>query len=174
VFNVGARTASTYPLNLPFQVLYSGYDPTAANNTGGTYTTFNVKGGTRLYVPVFYNDDSLPIIGNLPPAGNRRATLHYMYSQDEFGLLYARISVDGKVATLGPHYVVEVQFPGVLPDGGTNYQTVAAIVAPLKPGTHSVEISALATGKAFSAPAIIPYFPGGIFSFSTTYTVVVR
>jgi len=173
-FNVGNRTVPYYPQNLPFQILYQGYDATAPNNTGGTYTTFNVKPGTRLYVPVFYNDDSLPIIGAFPPAGSRHALLHYMYSQEQFGLVYARIVVDGEVATLGHSHVVEVKFPSALPDGGTQYQTMAAFLAPLKKGTHTVKITALATGEAFSAPDIIIYFPGGIFSFSTTYTVVVQ
>ena len=173
-FNVGGRAVSTYPLNLPFQIIYTPPDPTAVNNTGGTNTTFNVKRGTQLYVPLIYNDNSLPIIGDFPPAGNRRALLHYIFSQDEFGLVYARIVVDGEVATLGPHFVLEVSFPQVLPDGATLYQTIAAFLAPLNRGTHSVEITALATGKAFSAPDILPYFPGGIFSFSTTYTVIVQ
>jgi len=173
-FNVGSRAVSSYPLHLPFQILYLQNDPTAVNNTGGTNTTFNVRRGTQLYVPILYNDNSLPIIGDFPPAGNRRALLHYIYSQEEFGLVYARIVVDGEVAALGPHFVVEVPFPSVLPDGATLYQTVAAFLAPLKRGTHSVEIAFLATGEAFSAPDIIPYFPGGIARFSTTYTVNVQ
>ncbi len=173
-FNVGTRAASTYPPNLLYQILYTGSDPTATNNTGGTYTTFIVKPGTQLYVPVMYNDNSLPIIGDFPPAGNRRALLHYFHSQEEFGLVYARIVVDGRIATLGPHYVVEVSFPNPLPDGATLYQTIAAFLAPLRPGTHSVQITALATGEAFSIPPIDQYFPGGVFSFSTIYTVIVQ
>ncbi len=173
-FNTGPRTADTYPKHLPFQILYQSFNPADINNTGGLYTTFNVKRGTFLYVPVIYNDNSLPIIGDFPPAGDRRALLHYLYSQDEFGLVYTRITVDGKVTSLGPGYPVEVSFKNPLPDGATLYQTVAAFLVPLTKGTHSVEISALATGEAFSEPPFPDYFPGGVFQFSTTYTVVVE
>ena len=173
-FNVGARTADTYPANLPFQILYTPYQATDLNNTGGVYTTFYVTPGTRLYVPVIYNDNSLPIIGDFPPAGDRSALLYYMFSQDEFGLVSAKISIDGQTTTLGPDYVVEVAFDTPLPDGATLYQTVGALLTPLKKGTHTVEISALATGDAFSIPPIDQYFPGGVFSFSLTYTVVVQ
>jgi len=174
-FNVGSRTM--YPPNLPFQILYTSYDPTAANNTGGIYTTFMVDRGTRLYVPVIYNDNSEPIIGgkSFPPADDRRALLHYIFSEELFGLDYAKIVVDGKVAKLGRDYVVELEFPpSVLPDTATLYQTIAAFLTPLKTGTHSVEITAKATGEAFSIPPFDIYFPGGVFSFSTTYTVIVQ
>ena len=170
-FNVGPRTADLYPANLPFQILYF---PTGLNNTGGVGTTFYVKPGTPLYLPVLYNDNSLPIIGDFPPAGDRSALLYYMFSQEEFGLVYARISIDGHVTTLGPDYVVEVAFDNPLPDGATLYQAVAALLTPLKKGTHTIEISALATGEAFSIPPISDFFPGGVFSFSLTYTVIVE
>jgi hypothetical protein len=165
-FNVGSRDVSTYPLHLPYQILYTPNDPTAVNNTGGTNTTFIVKRGTRIYVPVLFNDDApaSPPPGDFPPAGDRRALLNYFYSQAELGLVYARIVVDSKVASLRPNYLLEVDFPSVLPDGATRYQIIAAFLAPLEKGTHSVEIAALLTGSAV----------GGDYQFSTTYTVIVK
>ncbi len=173
-FNVGPRTANTYPPDLPFQILYTPYDPNGVNNTGGTYTTFYVKPGTRLYVPVIYNDNSIPIIGDFPPAGDRAALLHYIFSQEQLGLVYATITIDGQVTTLGPRYVVEVAFDSPLPDGATLYQAVAAVLTPLKKGTHTVEISALATGAALREDPFPLYFPDGVFEFSSTYTVIVQ
>ena len=66
-FNVGPRTADLYPADLPFQILYTPFDQNTVNNTGGLFTTFLVRTGTRLYVPVIFNDNSLPIIGDFPP-----------------------------------------------------------------------------------------------------------
>jgi hypothetical protein len=120
-----------------------------------------------------YNDDSLPIIGDFPVIQNREALLNYFYSQKEFGTVDMTITVDGKATSLGPDYLVGVKVP-LLPDGATQYMTVAAFLTPLKKGQHSVEISGLATGKAFQDPAILPYFPGGIFEFAIIYTVNVH
>lgn len=54
-FNVTDRSGT--PPNTPFQILYGN----ATNNQ-----TFKVPQGKFLYVPVIYNDDSLPVIGNIP------------------------------------------------------------------------------------------------------------
>ena len=97
-----------------------------------------------------------------------------MFSQDQLGLVYARIAVDGHVVTLGPNYAVEVAFDSPLPDGGTLYQVVAALMSPLPKGVHTVEISAKVTGDALSEPPFDQIVPCGQFKFSTTYTVVVQ
>jgi hypothetical protein len=173
-FNVGPRTVDTYPHHLPFQILYQPPSETDTNNTGGVNTTFNVRPGTFLYVPVLHNENTDPVIGNFPPAGDRRALWHYLFSQDELGLVYARIAVDGHVTNLGPFYAVEIGFHDPLPGGGTLYQVVAGFLAPLSKGTHTVEISALATGDALDVPPFPDFFPGGIFSFELTYTIVVH
>lgn len=167
------RTANQYPKNLPFQLLYEP-PKDEKNNTGGEGTTFYVKAGTPVYVPVLFNTNSLPVLGNFPPAGDRAALIKYFYSRNELGLVYARIAVGGKVTTLGPLYLVELEFDTPLPDTSTLYQTIAAFLSPLKRGVHTVEISALLAGKALSVPPFDEAFPGGVFSFSTTYKVVVH
>lgn len=167
------RTASQYPKNLPFQFLYEPPEG-QENNTGGEGTTFHVKAGTLLYVPILFNTNSPPVLGNFPPAGDRAALIKYFYSRNELGLVYARIAVDGKVTTLGPLYLVELEFDTPLPDTGTLYQTMAAFLAPLKRGVHTVETSALLAGKALSVPPFDEYFPGGVASLSSTYKVVVH
>lgn len=173
-FNVGVRSVANYPTGLPFQMLYFPPQPTDLNNTGGTGTTFHVSPGTRLYVPVIFNDNSLPIIGNFPPAGDREALLHYIFSQTEFGLDYATITIDGHTTTLGPRHVVQVEFGSPLPDGATLYQAIAAILTPLKKGTHTVTIAARVSGDALLVPPFDQFFPGGVFEFSADYTVIVQ
>lgn len=172
-FNVGPRTADLYPADLPFQILYTPFDQNTVNNTGGLFTTFLVRTGTRLYVPVIFNDNSLPIIGDFPPTGDREALIHYIFSQEQLGVEYARITIDGQTTSLGPKHVVQVAVPSPLPDGATDYQAIAAILTPLQKGTHTVEISGRASGDALSEPPFPDFFPGGFFEFSTTYTVIV-
>jgi len=172
-FNTSPRHEANYPANLPFQILYVPPEG-ENNNTGGEGLTFNVSQDTLLYVPILYNDNSSPIIGNFPPAEDRAALLKYFYSNNELGLIYARIIVDGKLTTLGPSYLVELEFDAPLADGATLYQTVAGFLSPLSKGTHTGEISALATGKALKVPPFDQYFPDGVFSFSNTYTVIVH
>jgi hypothetical protein len=130
--------------------------------------TFQVRPGTMLYVPVLYNDDSPPVIGDFPDPTDRKAVLDYWYSQQQFGMVYATVTVDGQATTLGPDYVMGVKFATPLPDTATGYLTAAAVLSPLTKGRHTVEISVLATGAAVRAVF------GGDWEFSSEYTVVVR
>lgn len=162
-FNVGDRLGP--PPNTPFKILYSN----AVNNNA-----FTVGQGQMLYVPVMYNDDSLPIIGNYPAnAENRRALLHYWYSQREFGVVATDITIDGKTTPLGGSYVAGVSFGTPLPDGAKQYATTAAFIKPLPPGVHTIEIHGKATGDALREPPFPDYFPDGFFEFRLTYTVTV-
>jgi hypothetical protein len=163
-FNVGDRLGM--PPNTPFKILYSN----AVNNN-----TFTVGQGQMLYVPVLYNDDSQPIIGNYPAnAENRRALLQYWYSQREFGIVATDIRINGKTVALGGSYVSGVSFSTALPDGAKQYATAAAFIAPLPPGVHTIEIHAKATGDALREPPFPDYFPDGFFEFRLTYTVTVH
>ncbi len=135
----------------------------------GDNPPFYVRPGTMLYVPVLYNDNSPPVIGNFPvDLTDRAALLNYWYSQQEFGVVYTNITVDGQVTPLGPGYVMGANFASPLPDGANGYITVGAVLTPLTKGHHIVEISALATGAPVQA------LFGGDFQFSVEYTVIVR
>jgi hypothetical protein len=162
-FNVSDRSG---PLpNTPFQILYS---------SANTPDPFRVGQGKIMYIPVAYNDDSLPVIGNFPRnVENRRELLRYWYSQREWGSVYVDIVVDGKVHALGARYLSGVRFDQPLPDGARQYMTPAAFVGPLPVGPHTVEIRLKATGDAFREEPIIQYFPDGLFQFSTVYNVTV-
>lgn len=151
--------------NTPFQILYSS--PAAPD-------PFRVGQGTMLYVPVAYNDDSLPVIGDFPAdVENRRQLLKYWYSPQQWGSVYMEIVVDGKVVPLGPRYLVGVHFDQPLPDGALNYMTPAAFVGPLRRGAHTVEIRLKADGDAFREEPVSQYFPDGFFEFSVVYNVLV-
>lgn len=179
-FNTGDHSGT--PPMVPFQILYTS--PNNPNNT------FDVKSNTILYVPIMSNDDSPLVVngneyllGDFPPVGNRNALLYYFYSPNELGFQYTEIVVDGKIISLGSDYLVEVKVPILadcsIPDNqqlcgttyGTQYQTVAAFLQPLKAGPHTVEISVYANGDAFKAQVWEPYFPGGYWASSLIYKV---
>ena len=163
------------------------------STTSATNNTFVVSPGTILYVPVFFDDDTPPIIGSctslrattcadFPDVGDREALLHYIYSAKEFGLRYSEIIVDGKVHELGSDYLVEVKVP--VPPGlndafytdlptGTRYITSAAFVGPLSVGKHTVAISGNANGQDLTEVFNGIGFPIP-FPFTITYTVTVQ
>jgi hypothetical protein len=143
---------------VPFQMLFW----TADN------APFHVRPGTMLYVPILYNSDSPPVVGNYPDVTDRTALVAYWYSQQEFGAVYTTITVDGQVTSLGPDYLVGVKFATPLPDTAMQYMTVAAVLTPLTKGEHTVEINALVTGDAIKA------IFGGEWQSSATYTVIVK
>jgi hypothetical protein len=171
----------------PFQGLFTVY-----NNETGALKEFIVSEGTMLYVPVLLNDDSTPAIGTFPDVANRNALEYYVYSQSQFGLVEANITVDGKVTKLDHNYMVGVKVPPLtdyLPGGtpGTQYITVAAVLTPLNKGTHTVEISGSATGAQIKpwCDIINAYYselldiPDFVYctteiTFSIPYTVIVQ
>ena len=120
-------------------------------------------------------DDSPPILGTFPDINDRNAVVAYFYSAQQLGLQYANITIDGQVFSLDERYIAAVRVPALPDGGGTGYMPVAAYVKPLKKGTHTVEISASVTGVAVPpwCEAVGFSCPDG-FSFSITYTVVVR
>jgi hypothetical protein len=173
-FNVGSR-AGAFPDvvdGTPFQGLFL----TEANPT----KTFNVSEGTILYVPVFFNDDSAPIIGHFPNVNNQKALEKYTYSSKELGVEYANITIDGKTTSLDDNYLVGVKFNQALPDSANQYMIFAAFVSPLKKGTHTVEISGLVDGAAITpwCTAINAIYGFTVctteYKFSDVYNVIVH
>lgn len=165
VFNVGDRSGP--PPNSPFQILYY-------NGVTGA-TSFTVAPGTFLYLPLLYNDNSIPVIGNMPSnVEDRHKALRYWFSQSEFGVVQMDIVIDGKVTALKAGHVAGVSFQSPLPDGATQYLTAAAFIAPLPRGNHTVEIRFKATGDALRVSPISDYFPDGFWEFSLSYSVTVK
>jgi hypothetical protein len=161
-FNTGPRTPDTLPENFPFQILYISPD---------TNNTFFVDTGTMLYVPVLYSDNSEPVIGTFPDVTDPAAVSAYYYDPQQLGTEFLRITVDGNITNLGPEYAVGTETPG-LPTGGDDYTGVGAFLTPLSKGTHTVTIAGRLTGAFIQ---MYPdFFPGGVFEFEISYTVVVQ
>jgi hypothetical protein len=164
-FNTGDHSLDTYP-DTPFQILY------VPKSSGPGPYSFTVSTGTMLYVPIFFSDDSPPVIGEFPTVNDRQAVLNYVYSPMELGAIDITIVVDGTKNSLGSDYVFGVG-PVKLGDGpGTQYIGFAAFLTPLNKGTHTVEIIGSLNGAALLAAVSIP--PGGFFQFDIQYIVSVR
>jgi hypothetical protein len=161
---------------------HSGTVPSAVDGSGKIqmlYTTadntFQVKSGTFLYVPILTPDDSPPILGTFPNINDRNAVVNYAYSPQQLGIQYTIITIDGQAFPLDERYLVAVRVPPLPDGGGTGYLAFAAFVKPLKKGTHTIEISASATGAAVIqwCQDLGGSCPDG-FAFSITYTVIVH
>ena len=156
------------PPTLPMQMLYA---------CGSGPQIFEVRQGTYFYAPILHVDDSQPVIVQFPEVSERTTLRNYIYSQAQVGVVYAVIEVDGWHYWLTPNYLVGLDVPPLPDGGGTRYATVAAFLKPLAVGTHTIEITALATGKD-----LIPWC--GIVSeilackdaieFTASYTVIVK
>jgi hypothetical protein len=96
-----------------------------------------------LYVPIFFSDDSPPIIGDFPNVNDRQAVLNYVYSPTELGTISMTIMVDGTMNSLGSDYVFAVGNVKLGDGPGTRYLGFAAFLTPLNKGTHTVEIVCL-------------------------------
>jgi hypothetical protein len=167
LFFASGNNLTFYP-DTPFQILYLKDGP----------LVFEVRPGTMLYIPLFFSDDSPPVIGNFPDVGNQSAVADYYFNQDQLGVTIAEIQVDGgEVTTLGRGYAAGAETPP-LPDGGGTHMTVlAAFISPLdnkgplnNKGIHTVRVRALLTGEAWRA------FNGGTLppGLDVTFTVIVR
>jgi hypothetical protein len=165
VFNTSgfnARSEATEP-PVPFQILY-----TSATNPSNT---FHVRLGTMFYVPIVFSDNSEPILGDFPDVNDPEAVSDYYFNPEQLGAEFIEIVVDGEVTSLEPEYAVGAETPG-LPTGGDLYTVAAVFLTPLSKGTHTVTIRARLTGEAIAE--FPEFFPGGVFEFEITYTVIVH
>jgi hypothetical protein len=161
-FNTGVRIPENLPEDFPFQILYVDPD---------LNTSFTVKPGTMLYVPIVYSTDVDAALWPFPDVTNPLAVSAYFFDPLQLGAEYIRITVDGKTTTLGPGYAAGAVTPG-LPDGGNAYTVVAAFLTPLSKGKHTVTISSRFTGEFIAMHH--EFFPGGVFESVITYKVIVR
>jgi hypothetical protein len=161
-FDVGPRTPATVP-DVPFQVLYVLNGPPYP-----TEATFTVKPGTYLYVPLFFADDSPPIIGDFPDdVRDRWADAEYIFDPDEFGGSF-EINVDGKSMWVGPEYVAGAETAALPDGGGTHAIGVAVFLKPLSKGKHKITLNLALEGDAWIAAA------GGPAEEVLTYEVIVK
>jgi hypothetical protein len=146
-----------YKPEIPFQILY-------LSNTN----TFTVPAGTRFFVPVFFVDDSPPVLGNFPDDADDIAD--YVFGADQLGGHDIQIVVDGKATTLGPAYLgsAYVGGTGLLDGGGHNFIQLGAFLTALPPGEHTVSFIA-----KFDGAAIVGLSGSGI-TFEASYTVIVE
>jgi hypothetical protein len=163
-FNTGDHALDTYP-HTPFQILY------VPKGGGPQPYLFEVSPGTMLYVPIFYSDDTRPVVGHFPKVDDRQAVLNYVYSPTELGTIYIKIVVDDTVNSLGSDYVVGVGPVNLADNGGfgpgNHYIVFAAFLTPLNKGTHTVKILGFVNGTAWLDA-------GGVSQFEIRFTVIVR
>ena len=153
LFSTSGNDLAHYP-DTPFQILY-------ISDTN----TFTVPAGTRFFVPVFFVDDSPPILGTFPDDVDDIAA--YVFGADQLGGYDMQIVVDGEATTLGPAYLgsTHVGGAGLLDGGGHNFIQLGGFLTPLTPGKHTVTIIA-----NFDGAVINELFGQGI-TLEATYTV---
>ena len=152
-FSTSGNDPGLYPAT-PFQILYI-----SATNT------FTVNTGTRFFVPVFFVDDSPPVLGDFPDGADDIAG--YVFGSSELGAS-CQIVVDGKATTLDSAYAAGAHAPGLLDGGGSNFIQVGAFLTPLAKGTHTVTIQA-----TFDGDVILELTGGEPLTLEATYTVIV-
>jgi hypothetical protein len=172
MFNTSGNNPSYYP-NTPFQVLY--VDPSTAQSVpvdGGLSTsgsnTFRVPPGTPYFVPLFFVDDSPPVLGTWP--ATHAEAIGYFFDASQYGAQGFEITVDGQTTPIGSAYLAgPVQTAPLLDGGGTHILTLGAFLHPLTPGRHTVSIA----GGVFGDQLLSTY---GIafLTEADTYTVTVR
>ena len=146
----------TTPLDVPFQFV----------PLEGTTT---VTEGTFLYLPIFFSDNSPPILGNFPnDVQNQFADAVYFFDPaDGIGLEEVDVTVDNeRTVSLGPEYVVGFNTRPLL-DGATKDVQLATFLAPLSKGTHTIAVHVELDGAAALAAGIPPVF-------DTTATLIVK
>jgi hypothetical protein len=154
-FSTSGNDPRYYP-DTPFQILYT----TESN-------TFTAETDTMFFVPLFFADDSPPILGDFPAGVG--AVEDYVFGEGELGAYDVEIEVDGVVTKLGPAYVAGPVFTPGLPDGGgSHFIQLGVFLTPLFRGEHQVTYRA-----SFGGEAVLEAF-GGPVTFEGTYTVVVE
>ncbi|HEV3448285.1 MAG TPA: hypothetical protein VG099_26845, partial [Gemmataceae bacterium] len=114
------------------------------------------------FVPIFWVDDSYPIIGDFPD--DEDDIPDYIFGRDQLGAHDLQIVVDGKATTLDADYAAGATLPNLLDGNGTHIIQVGAFLTPLSKGTHTVTIQGTLDGEAI----------GGTYPIEATYTVIVK
>jgi len=152
----------TYLPDTPFAIL--GLDPSSVMVTGtsdgGLLVTgdssFTVEAGTTFFVPIYYTDDSPPIIGDFPD--NAFEALFYFFGPQQLGFTGGAVWVDGRRTDIGPFYLAgPVQVPNLLDGTGTHYMQLGFFLSPLSPGQHTIVVEGKLAGTAFTSALGLAY-----------------
>ena len=135
VYNTGPR--NTAPPALPFFTLVN--DAT-------------VNPGTRLYVPVYFADDSAIPVPPFPTNVNdQKADAAYLMGLigSQYGVTAFIIVVDGQVTVLDDSYIRGTTTAPLQdgPPAGTHYIVSGAFLTPLTPGKHTIGIGGVIGGQ---------------------------
>ncbi|MDB5289793.1 MAG: hypothetical protein JWL69_1034 [Phycisphaerales bacterium] len=113
-----------------------------------------VKPGTMLYLPIYFADDSAPIIPPFPTdITNQDADADYLDGLifDAFGVEAFLVEVDGKITVLTDDFIAGTTTPLLLDappaDAGTHYIVAATFLTPLTPGKHTVALGGMIAGE---------------------------
>ncbi|HUO74921.1 MAG TPA: hypothetical protein VMU39_29420 [Solirubrobacteraceae bacterium] len=159
LFNTSGNNAAYYPAT-PFQILYTG--PSG----------FTVRPGTSFFVPLFWVDDSVPVLGTWP--ATHEDAISYFFDPAQLGGKGFVITVDGRSTPIRHAYLAgPVTTPPLLDCSepascGTHMIVLGAFMHPLTPGSHSVRIQ----GGVYGDDVIAVY--GGPIVEDITYPVTVR
>jgi hypothetical protein len=171
-FSAAGNAVSLLP-RTPFQILYvdEATGSVTATPNGGLEAeggnTFTVAHGRQFFAPVFYLDDSPPVLGTFP--GSYPGGLRYFFAPDQVGGRDFAVTIDGRRYPVGPLYLSRpVTTPALSDGGGTHFLLLGAFLAALAPGRHTVAVSGGVYGALVESTYGIAYEHEDL-----TYTVTV-
>lgn len=171
-FSAAGNDVSLLP-RTPFQILYVGEGTGSFTMTpdGGLEAeggnTFTVPRGQRFFAPVFFVDDSPPVLGTFP--SSYLGGLGYFFAPGQIGGRDFAVTIDGHRYPLGPLYLSRpVTTPPLGDGGGTHFLLLGAFLAALAPGTHTIAVSGGVFGALVKATGI------SYEHEDLTYTVTVK
>jgi hypothetical protein len=185
LFDTSGNSMQYYPTT-PFQILFlPGFasvfsTSTCSDGKPGSITTgaqtFPVIAGTALFVPLFFFDDSPPVVGTWPTEKSMFAS--YIFGPADFNAQGMEIIVDGRVRALGAEFLGGPALqtsPPLLDGGGSHLVQLGVFLTPLSVGTHTVTIKGEAGDSAAFTQAILSAGStiGDCLKQDITYTVKV-
>jgi hypothetical protein len=186
-----------YPTT-PFQLLFT--DPNTAPTTStvtcpdggqGTFlvaaNTFPVTAGVAFFVPLFFVDDTPPVLGVFPTQKSQAAD--YFFGATQYGGRDMEIIVDGRSTAVGADFLGgPVETPPLLDalsasfcqqnsipgcgKAGTHFMQLGAFIAPMSVGVHTAEIKGQLGNSTLFSNTFAPFY-GSCLQEDITYKVKV-
>lgn len=180
LFSTSGNSMPYYPTT-PFQILFAPAQtythPTCQDGNPGTLAsgtqTFPVIAGEALFVPLFFYDDSPPVVGTWPT--DPSMVEDYIFGPTHFGTSGTEIILDGTTTAVGPDFLggpIKQSKPPLLDGGGKHFIQLGAFLAPMSVGSHTVEIKGQIGNSAEFIAAAGSIF-GDCLEEDITYTVKV-